>query len=115
MSGDRKKKSLWVLAYALDSRQTTLVKLSELELKVDDISGVNPQDLKINLKNKTWSFHDYKNIPIGQGREGLGEDNFSRWGVIGVYDQSNDTHVKELVLNAQNAVKMPYEAYNFKR
>jgi len=109
---DRKKESLLVLAYALDSRQTTLVKLSELESRVKEMNDVNPQDLKIDFENKTWSFREYENVPIGLARESLGRYNFSRWGVIGVYDQSNCEHIRELVLNAQDAVKtLPHGAY----
>lgn len=112
VSENRKKENLLVLVYSSDRCHTILVNPSELELKADDMSGVNPQDLKINLKNKTWSFREYENVPIGLAREGLGRYNFSRWGVIGVYDQSNCEHIRELVLNAQDAVKtLPHGAY----
>ncbi|MCX6749132.1 MAG: hypothetical protein NTW17_00090 [Candidatus Pacearchaeota archaeon] len=102
------KENLVVLAYAHNECYTILVRLSELEKAVKEISGdVNPKDLNVNLEKRTWSFGAWRDIPIGHGRTGLGPNNQYREGIIGIYHYTNYEHVVRLVCDAQNAVERP--------
>ena len=111
MPEDRKKEYLSVLTYDLDRCHTILVKLSELELRAKEMKDVDPESLKIDFKNRTWSFNEHKGIPIGQGRKDLGKYNFSRFGVLGVYDRSIDKHLEQLVSDVQTALELPHGTY----
>ena len=75
------------------------------------MNSVHPEDLKIDFKKRIWSFHEWKDIPIGEGRRDLGIYNQSRWGVIGVYDHSIYRHVATMVHDAQEAIETPSHGY----
>ena len=111
MPEDRKKEYLSVLTYDSDRCHTILVKLSELESKAKDMDDIDPKSLEIDFENRTWSFYEHKNIPIGKGRKDLGKYNFSRFGVLGVYDRSIDEHLEQLVSDVQTAIELPHGTY----
>jgi hypothetical protein len=104
-----KRKNLLVLAYASNECYTALVRLSELEEAAKRMNSVNSNDLTINLKDGIWSFGQWHDFPIGQGR--LRQPNHSRSGIIGVYDFSVYEHISRLVNDAQQAVEKPLQGH----
>jgi len=92
------RKDLVVLMYASNSCYTTLVgaddpKVSEAKVTIDAKAG-------------TWtgqdpSYYAVVTRPIGTSRYC---DHRSRWGVIGVYDRTNLTHLNQMISTAREAV-----------
>jgi hypothetical protein len=96
--------NLVVLAYGSNTCYTKLVKLSDLEGAAKDMNSVDPKNLKLDLEAGTWSYLNWKKIPIGKGRRDI-EIQDKRWGIIGVYDHSSYEHVWSIMNDTARAIR----------
>jgi hypothetical protein len=94
--------NLVVLAYGSNTCHIKLVKLSDLEEEPN--MDIDPKDLKINLEAGTWSYLNWKNIPIGEGRRDLCIKD-KRRGIIGVYNRSSYEHVQGIMSDTGDAIR----------
>lgn len=99
------KESLLVLAYSSNPDYTILVKLKDLEKEVSRMHCVHPEALKIDIEKQMWSYHKWKNIPFGSSREYTMINNEKKWGIIGVYDQTDFEQVQKLVFDSHDALR----------
>lgn len=54
--------------------------------------------MSVDLKKGTWSYREYRDKKIGEGRTCF--THVHRSGVIGVYDRTNTTHLNSMVHDA---------------
>ncbi len=90
------KGNLVVLQFTSNSSYCEVVKAGQ----------VKADDFNIDLIEGTWSYKEWKNIPIGQARSSCGQVGGPaiKYGVIGVYNRSTE-HLNSMAHDAVEAVK----------
>ena len=65
-----------------------------------DVLGKD-KDFSFNTLENSWSYRDWKNVPIGRARSLYDNNsNISRSGIIGVYDRSKTEQLCSMVYDA---------------
>lgn len=88
-----KLEDLVVLQYASNTCYTTVVRVGEIK----------EESFSVDLEKSTWSFREYKDRKIGDSRYCPTD---RQGGVIGVYDRTNDDHLRLMLHAAQEAVDL---------
>jgi hypothetical protein len=85
------KEDIVVLVFSNNSNLTDLVRIEDIKEK----------DFKVDLEKMTWSYNQLIDIPIGNARKDLSE----KTGIIGVYDQRNLDHIKNIYKDLNLAIE----------
>ena len=88
-----KIEDLVVLRYAQNECYTSVVAAADVE---DD-------KFNIDLEKQVWSYREWENRKIGQGRPT--HDVTDHYGIIGVYDRTNTNHLDSMVHDASESVR----------
>ena len=61
-------------------------------------------DFEVNPLKQTWSWREFRDIPVGQARRGLGF-NEERYGLIGIYDPLQVKHLNSMIWDSEVAIR----------
>jgi hypothetical protein len=95
-----KLEDLVVLQYASNTCYTTLTRVSEVKVK----------NFSVDIEKSTWSYDEYRDRKIGDARL-YG----AHFGVIGVYDRTNDQHLNSMLYAARDHKKTMNYFFGFSR
>ena len=90
-----KLENLVVLQYASNNCYVRVVDLTQ--------ASIGSSSVSVDLQKSVWNYREWKDKRIGEARFLHSHEN--RFGVIGVYDKTNTTHLSSMVDSAIDAVR----------
>lgn len=81
-------------------------------VQVVDVSQIREKDFEIDLEERTWSYGERKNIPIGTARIKYRCGVEIKEGIIGIYDRNSTEQIDSLVGSAQSYTQSTTNMYD---